>query len=331
MRRKRVMAVIFAACMVSTVLTGCRVGDTEIRIEGRQLNNQRTIFEVNDYKCSIKQAKLYLCNYRNLYGEAYGQDLWQDNDQELEAYVKDVTIQELSHIVCMELLAREQGMSLTEEEQKQMQAAAKAYYDSLKEEEISYMDISEKDVEEAYMQYALAQKLYDSLTEDNNEEISDDEALVIRVQQICVKDKDTADSIQQRLAAGEEFSAIAGAYSKSGEIEKTVARGDYPQEVENIAFNLEDNEVSDMVEADGSYYFIKCISKFEEELTELNKEKIRINREKEQFEDSYQSFVDASSFRMNEELWKKVSLQDTSYITTDSFFEVFEKYFAPHH
>ena len=110
-----------------------------------------------------------------------------------------------------------------------------------------------------------------------------------------------------------------------------MARGDYPQEVENIAFNLEDNEVSDMVEADGSYYFIKCISKFEEELTELNKEKIRINREKEQFEDSYQSFVDASSFRMNEELWKKVSLQDTSYITTDSFFEVFEKYFAPHH
>ena len=47
-------------------------------------------------------AKLYLSNYRNLYGSAYGMDLWQYDfgDASLEDYVKDVTLQE--HVALFE-------------------------------------------------------------------------------------------------------------------------------------------------------------------------------------------------------------------------------------
>jgi foldase protein PrsA len=106
-----------------------------------------------------------------------------------------------------------------------------------------------------------------------------------------------------------------------------VARGDYPQEVENIVFNLDDGEVSEQIDADDGYYFIRCISRYEEELTEENKEIIRQRRQKEQFEDSYQEFVDAATFQLNESLWEEVTLDGLDNITTDSFFSVYDTYF----
>ena len=170
-------------------------------------------------------------------------------------------------------------------------------------------------------------KLYETLTEDTGEEVSDDEARVIRVQQICVKDKKTAGEIQRKLNAGEDFVRVAEAYRGSGDVERTIARGEYPQEVENIAFNLDNDTCSEMVEADGKYYFIKCLNKFEEELTQKNKEVIRLKREKEQFENSYEAFIREAEFRMNDHLWSKVSLEGTDEITTDSFFATYDKYF----
>lgn len=319
-----------AITLASVTLTGCKVGNTQIRLESIRLSNHKSVFRVNDYKCPLKMAKLYLCNYRNLYGSAYGMDLWQYDfgDDSLEDYVKDVTIQELSRIVCMDLIAENQQMSLSDEEQSLVREAAAEYYESLNDDEKSYMDVHETDIQEAYENYALAEKLYQTLTQGVDEEVSDDEARVIRVQQIYVTDAETADTVQKKLKDGEDFASVANAYNQRGKIETTVARGDYTQDVENIAFNLDNDECSDMIKADDGYYFVKCLNKFEEQLTEDNKANIRVKREKEQFEDTYQEFVDSSTFELNDSLWKDVSLDDTSAITTDSFFDVYDKYFT---
>lgn len=331
MRRKykRVFLLLAMLSCAAVTMTGCKVGNTQIRLEPIGLSNHNNIFQINDYKCSLKMAKLYLCNYRNLYGSAYGMDLWQYDfgEASLEQYVKDVTIQELTRIVCMEQIAKSQEMTLTDEEKKLVKSVANEYYESLNEAERTYMDVSEADIQEAYEGYALAQKLYQTLTQGIDEEVSDDEARVIRVQQIYVADKSSAQSVKKKLDEGEDFLTVAGSYNQKGKIEATVARGDYPQDVENIAFNLDNNECSDMIESKDGFYFIKCMNKLEEQLTEENKTNIRIKREKEQFEDTYQDFVDTSSFEMNDALWNEISLDDTSDITTDSFFDLYEKYF----
>ncbi|MCI6242459.1 MAG: peptidyl-prolyl cis-trans isomerase [Agathobacter sp.] len=328
MKKNRIAVFFLTACLAVTQLSGCRIKDTEIRLETSNLKSYKNVFQINDYKCNVHTAKLYLCNYRNLYGKVYGMDLWKESETgALETYVKDVTIQELSRIACMDLLAKNEGMSLSEEEQKKAGQAAEEYYQSLNEAERSFMDVRKKDVQKAYEEYALADKLYETLTEDTGEEVSDDEARVIRVQQICVKDKKTAGEIQRKLNSGEDFVRVAEAYRGSGDVERTIARGEYPQEVENIAFNLDNDTCSEMVEADGKYYFIKCLNKFEEELTQKNKEVIRLKREKEQFENSYEAFIREAEFRMNDHLWSKVSLEGTDEITTDSFFATYDKYF----
>ena len=332
MRKKynRMIGLLAAISLATVSLTGCKVGNTQIKLESIRLSNNKSVFQINDYKCSLKLAKLYLCNYRNLYGSAYGMDLWQYDfgDASLEDYVKDVTLQELSRIVCMDLLAEKQQMSLTDEENNLVKQAAQEYYDSLSDAEKSYMDVHETDILEAYENYALAEKLYQTLTQGVEEEVSDDEARVIRVQQIYVSDEQTAKTVHKLLNDGDDFASVAGTYNEKGKVETTVARGDYPQDVENIAFNLDNDAQSDMIVTDDGYYFVKCLNKFEEQLTEENKSNIRIKREKEQFEDAYQSFVDSAAFEMNDSLWKEITLEDTSDITTDSFFDVYDKYFT---
>ncbi len=302
---------MIAAFGLSVLLSGCRIGNTKVVWEKAATGTGKYVFQINGRTCDVRQALLYLCNYRNLYGSAYGIDLWEYDygADSLEQYVKDITIQELSRVLSMDLLADE-------------------YYGSLTDAEIAFMDIRESDVVKAYEEYALAKKLYISLTEGIEEEVSDDEARVIRIQQIYVTDKELADAVKEKLGNGDDFAAVASTYNSASEIETVVARDDLPQEVENIAFNLENGEVSEMVKTDDGYYFIKCLSKLEEQLTEDNKENIRQKRRIALFDDEYQAFVEKAAYHLNDSLWDEISLEDTEEIETDSFFAVYAKYFA---
>ena len=70
-----------------------------------------------------------------------------------------------------------------------------------------------------------------------------------------------------------------------------------------MAFQLDDNAVSGMIAAGNGYYFIKCLNKYNEELTEANKSNIVEKREKEAFDDVYNEFVASLSSRLNTDLW----------------------------
>lgn len=229
----------------------------------------------------------------------------------------------------MSLLAEEQEISLTEDEKKLAGDAASEYYKSLNDEEKSFMGLSQTDIKQIYEKYALANKLYNSMTAGVDSEVSDDEARVMNIQQIIVSDEEQANQIEAALQSGDEFASLAGTYNEAGSVEADIARDTYPEEVENVAFELENNEISGKIPAsDGKFYFIKCVNKFDEELTEKNKEHILEKREKEKFFDAYNDFVGNAEFELNTELWDSISLEDEKNITTDSFFKVYDKYFT---
>lgn len=316
--------------LAAGLLSGCQIGGYEIVLETDGLTREN-VFSVNGEKCSQTEAKLYLCNYKNLYGRAYGVDLWQYDfrDASLESYVKDVTLDELSRVYCMEQIAKNQGISLTSDEKKISEKAAKQYYESLTKDEVSYMGISQADVEGYYNRYALASKLYNEMTDGMTGEVSDDDARVIRIKQIFVTDRESADAVKARLHAGEDFTMVANNYNEAGDTEIIVARGKLPEEVEEAAFNLENEAVSDEIQTEDGYYFIECVNKYEEELTEQNKSVILEQREKQRYEEAYTSFVSKAECKLNKKVWDKVSVTDlTDEIATDSFFSTYEELLA---
>ena len=109
--RKKI-ALICLLCF-SFLLTGCKIGNKEV-IVSNTLNN-RQVFRIGNVSCGLKEAKVYLVNYQNIYGTAYGLDLWQHDfgDSSLENYVKNITMQELAQVVCLDQLAKEKEMELS--------------------------------------------------------------------------------------------------------------------------------------------------------------------------------------------------------------------------
>lgn len=331
--KKRIHIAILITIMITTLFSGCTIADKEYVLDLNYVG-RNDVLSINGEECSLKEAKLYLCNYQNLYGKEYGVDLWEyEFDKEnvpstLEEYVKDITLLQLSNIMCMNQLAKEMKISLTEEEEILAEQAAEEYYGSLSSDELEYMGLDQKDLQKFYTKYAIAEKLYSQLTQGVNEEVSIDEARAIRIQQIFVTSSEKAQEVQKKLAKGDDFAHTAGAYNEAKYIEIIVVRGDLSKEVEEKAYVLDDGEQTDMIEIEEGYYFIKCLSKNEEELTEKNKENIIAKRKKEQFDDVFQSFVDESEFEIKQKLWDSVSVDTSGKIVTKSFFEVYDKYFT---
>ena len=266
----------------------------------------------------------------------------------LEENIKETVLAQLAQQKTMNLLARQNGVALSEEEEARVMQAAETYFQSLSEEEKSALQITVKDVEELYREYALARKVYQYIIKDINPEISDDEARTITVQYIyfrtCVLDgtgkkiEYSEEEKQEILRKAEEvrfqlkneeadFEELILKYSDSEEGTCSFGKGEKDQAFEDAAFNLETDEISDIVETPDGYYLIKCISTFNRTETDANKVKIVEKRREEVFGQEYEDFVAALTRNLNEDLWQSVSLAGTENITTSDFFDVFDKYF----
>ena len=309
---------------VSVFFAGCSIGGKEIVVTSGV--GSKDVFKIGGDSCNQTGAKVYLANYQNIYGKSYGIDLWEQGFQKkkLKQDVKEVALSEMTKIICMDLLAEDQGIALTTEEKARIKDAAAKYYESLNEAELTYTGASQSDIESMYEDYALANKVYQSLTQSVDEEVSDDEARIMEAMQIYVKTQDNAEEVSAKLAAGEDFAAVASNYNQKPVIEITFGRGDLPEEVEKAAFELDDGAVSDCIQTDDGFYFIKCINKFNEELTDANKSNIVDAREKAAFDDVYEEFVSTLASNLNESVWENIPLVTDGSISTNSFFEIID-------
>lgn len=336
-----VLLLLLSGCMDS--LKGSKV----VLTTGFEKNE---VFRIEDMSCTLPEAMVYLINTKNRYESVYGREIWNVSldGVTLEENIKETVLAQLAQQKTMNLLARQNGVALSEEEEARVMQAAENYFQSLSEEEKSALQITVKDVEELYREYALARKVYQYIIKDINPEISDDEARTITVQYIyfrtCVLDgtgkkiEYSEEEKQEILRKAEEvrfqlkneeadFEELILKYSDSEEGTCSFGKGEKDQAFEDAAFNLETDEISDIVETPDGYYLIKCISTFNRTETDANKVKIVEKRREEVFGQEYEDFVAALTRNLNEDLWQSVSLAGTENITTSDFFDVFDKYF----
>jgi foldase protein PrsA len=98
--------------------------------------------------------------------------------------------------------------------------------------------------------------------------------------------------------------------------------------VENAAFNLETDEISEIVEGDTGYHIFKCISTFDREETDANKLVIVEKRKDEVFGQKYDTFVNTLVKNLNEKLWDEITLVHDENVDTSDFFEIYDRYFG---
>ncbi len=322
------LAAAAVAAMLAIGSSGCRVGDEEVTISRGMADNE--VFLIDGKVCTLPVMKLVLMNNMNLHGESYGIDLLQNEDlkvqKKFEQYVKKTSMDEISRVYSMVALANAQGVTLTDEQKELAQWAGEDCFKSLTDEEVSYLAITEEQVQDIYEKYALADKLYRVLVQDVNEEVSDDEARIMEVRQIYTTNEEQARKAVADLKAETEFSTVAANYNEADEIMLTLQRGMLPEEAEEIAFSMENGEISDLIETDQGYYIFYCDNKFDEEQTQIHKKDIIEQRKQEAFHSVYDPFLETINSKLNESVWTNISIREMEQYSYEDFYVIYEKY-----
>ncbi len=337
------------ACMaLLAALTGCR-DDTEIVLTTGFYENE--VFRIERMSCYTPEIMIYLTNIRNQYEDVFGEEIFAQSIDGLpiEESIKQTVLARIAKIKMMNLMAEYYEIVLDERELELAENAAAEYYQSLSDEEIEAMDgATQETALQLYKEYALANKVYQYLVQGVDQEISDDEARTVTVHQIFLSttydrgngewadvseaERETvyrqAESICERIAAGEDFSALASEYSDAEELEAYYRKGDQEETLTEAVFNLAQDEVSGIIEGERGYYIFRCISTYDMEQTEAAKREILRERQQEMFGQIYTMFIGDKHCYLNEDLWNSVTFTGQAAGATSNFFDIYAKYFS---
>lgn len=348
--KRRLPVLLLLAFLFLLPLTACGDEDSGTQVIFTTGMGKDEVFRIGSSVCTAPEMMVYLTNTQNQYESVYGPDVWNVSRDgiTLEENVKETVLAKMAQIKTMYLLAQDRGVALDDSEDKKVGQAAEEYFDSLTEQEKELMGVKVSTVEQLYREYALADKVYRYIIQDVNPEISDDEARTITIQQILIKigtadgsENQAADSGTVRQEAyekaldirrmaveeGEDFLDLASRYSEDSVITNSFGKGEMDSAFEEAAFSLETGEVSQVIETEAGYYIIKCISTFDREQTDLNKQTIVEERRREVFGQEYNAFVEALPRQLNQELWENMKLLHDEGVTTAGFFDTYAKYF----
>ena len=258
-----------------------------------------------------------------------------EEGESLEDYVKAVTLSELANIMCMEQMAKQQGLLLTDDEKEKAAEAADEYYESLSKEERKILGIDRELIASLYEECALADKVCEYILMDINPEVSDDEARSVTVEHIFMKTYmldgsgqkvpytstakqkvyDEMKAVLEKAKSGEHsFKSLMEEYNEAELNTISFGKGEVDKAFEEVAFNMETGEMSGIIEGEDGYYIIKCVNTFDREETDANKLKIREKRKEEAFYIEYESFVASLTRDLNDKLWEEVTFLRFSII-----------------
>lgn len=339
-----------ALCILPVLLimlsAGCK-SDKPVVLTAGLKDNQ--IFQIDKSFGLRPEVMVYLTNIQNTYEKVYGPEIWNTSTDEapLEESLKDTVLARISRVKVMTLLAKRENVTLTNNQKTQVSNAANEYYASLNDTEKELLGIDRDTIEAMYTDMALADAVYEHLISDVNPEISDDEARTITVSHILIKTYHTdlkgnvtkfseslkadayerAKNVKKLLDEGEDFDTLVITYNEDSQSVYSFRRGQTDEDYEAVAFELANDEISDIVETKYGYYIIKCISTSDKTQTESNKEEILKERRDAVFNSEYENFLGTLVGQLNEEKWNEISLIHDPNVTTSDFFDIYDKYF----
>lgn len=329
---------ILAGVILVFSITGCTKEAMSREIVFTTGLTSSEVFKIGGLPCTVGEAKLLLVNVKNQYEAAFGEEIWEQEieGKNFQIYVKDIVKNQLAQLKCMVLLAEEKGISLTVEEEELVKKAAEIYNRSLDNKEKELLGITIEEIQGVYTNLAIAEKLYQSLTQDVEEEISDAEAKVIVIWHIykdCTglsekekkeKRRELLNLRDQLLAQEADFAFLAEEYSDDKRLEYSFGRGEMEQSLEEAAFSLASGEISGIVETRNGYHIIKCIDDYDEEKTGLNKVELLKKRKQEAFDQEYAVFIKGVLSEFNEKVWKNITFEELEGIHNKNLYEVYE-------
>lgn len=348
MKEKKIgkWGLLVAVMLLMLLFAGCK-DDVQVKLTTGL--NEGELFRIEKTACTEAEARLFLMNQKNRYETSYGDNIWNASvgDTTFARQMKDQLKAFLYQLKGMVLMAESRGITLSDEEKNLTAAAAREYLAGLSAEAAAYINMTEEQLTRLYQEYRLAERLVAQVTAIVEDEISDDEARVIEVQQIVfplvmigedgsttplsavevAEVRDKARQAADRAAAGDAFTTLQEIYSSEAPGNIRVSRYDVEEIWEQAVFALGSGETSDVIETEDALYVVRCITNLVEDETVTNKEVIRERKKAEIFYQEYNAFVAKLMVQADETRWQTISFINPVPDCDVDFYEVYEAYF----
>lgn len=278
------------------------------------------------------QAMLIITTEANRYRTVYTDQIWQvqvGEEESFQLYLLEQIRTFLKEVKTMNLLADERGIQLTGQEKEQLRQLSSEFYQSLTEADRECIGASEEDVYAMYEAYHRANRLVDEVTKNVDLEISDSEARVMKIQELCLETEESAQAAFHQLSEeGTNFSSVARAIREEGYKEESVGRGERSAAYETAVFSLEDGQLSQPFADGDSWYLVKCVDSYDEDATLERKERLALQRKNQAFRRIYDTFAGEHPVEIQGSIWENVDLTEMGQSTTVDFFERYQEYMS---
>ena len=303
-----------AVVLAAAVVCGCGVKET--LLSGRK----------SEREYGKAETMVIVTTERLRYEELYTDKIWDTVVDESGTTFEETLLSQihdfLKELKTMSRMADEEKVTLSGKERELAKQAAAQYMKELKNAGES-SEIDKDVVESLYEDYWKTEKLVETLTGSVNLEVSDSEAKVITVDEIVLSDKDKADEALKKVQMeGTDFMTVAKEVSEDQEIEKKISRGLRPEAYEKAAYALATGEISDVIEADGKYYILRCVNDYDEAATKVRKEEMVREKRNEVFYETYSSTRRRSISRRMTACGRISSITDGERTSADFFRDI---------
>lgn len=321
MKNRKFFAITISLILAVSSLTACDTkSDTPI-IGGIVGLDDNQVFEVDELVCTVPEYKLVYMDTANKYKNDFGTKVKPtdkiSSEKTLEDFINNQVKEEITVKYTLAAMAGKKGIVLSDDEKTEISSKADEYFMKLTGAEKEYTGATTQDVETLYTNYKLADKIYEQITAAAGEQISDEDARVIKIQYIRMnagktkesKIKSTFEEIKGLVKGGyQQFSREAKQYSEDIQFEKIIKKNEATKDFEKQAFNLNKEDISKIIKDGENYYLVYCVNNYLKEETKANKEKLIKNAKDEYFNQQYNAFLEEAEVDFNTSAWENIEM-----------------------
>lgn len=289
------------------------------------------LLSIDDQDVSYSELVLYLKYIQAYYENIFGTTIWDYNLG--NKTIGELAKQDILDTIIERKIAKKQWYDLevivTEEDESNIIEESTEYMKNITEDDIKYYGITNEVVYQFFFDNFMAERVYDATTMDVDINVADEEARQITIQYLLVASKKTDNNgnkipiteeekqsayarTQELLIEAsnvEDFESFAKSNTESAEIERTFGKGEVEQVVEEAAFALKTDEISNIIESTEGYLILYCVDDYNEDATLAKKEAIIDERQREKFRQLFKDWEKKVKVEVNEEIWNQIEFE----------------------
>ena len=178
---------ILGLFLILAVLTGCSSKTAtveevmeEMKTTGEQipeklkLDFDDVILQVDSYNVTYREVLFYIYQAKHNYEKKLGDQVWDivlESKDTFEEFTKQELLKQMTEVKIICLMAEEEGVSLTKEEEHKVKQAVASFLKTVTEEEKTMYGVEEGTLETIFKENAIASKLYDKVIATTKKEV----------------------------------------------------------------------------------------------------------------------------------------------------------------